>query len=107
MVWLNKPAEVDLDAFHNEVNTNFTSFVNLSIKFLSHLLGKGIPASLIYTGTHVSLVPAVNLPAYSSSKAASGAFFECLRRQNQGSNVKFIEISPPAVQSEWLPLHAF
>ena len=100
MIRLNKPAEVDLAAFHNEISTNFTSVVDLSLKFLTHLLQKNYPTSIVYTGTHLSLIPAVTLPAYSASKAAAGAYFECLRRQNQGSNVKFIEVAPPVVQSK-------
>lgn len=100
VIKLNEPEKVDLDAFHSEINTNFTSVVNLCVKFLPHLLKKDYKTGLIVTGTHLSLVPAVHVPAYSASKAAVRAFFDCLRRQNQGSNVTFIEISPPAVQSK-------
>lgn len=96
---LSKPAEVDLDAFHHEMNTNFTSVVNLAIKFSDVLLAKQSPTALIVTGTHLSIVPSVAMPAYSSSKAALHAFMDCLRRQNQDKNCKFIEISAPAVQS--------
>lgn len=96
---LSKPAEVDLDAFHHEMNTNFTSVVNLAIKFSDVLLAKQFPTALIVTGTHLSIVPSVAMPAYSSSKAALHAFMDCLRRQNQGKSCKFIEISAPAVQS--------
>lgn len=99
---LNKPDTVDLDTFHKEMDTNFTSVVNLSIKFLPHLLKKDYPTSMILTGTHLSILPAVTMPAYSSSKAAARAYFDCLRRQNQGSNVTFMEISAPLVQSEYL-----
>jgi len=97
---LSRPDEVDLDAFHHEIDTNFSSIVNLTVKFLSHLQAKDYPTSMIVTGTFLSLVPAVVMPAYSSSKAALRAYFECLRRQNQGSSVKFIEILPPVVQTE-------
>lgn len=37
-IQLSRPEDVDLDAFHHEINTNFTSLVGLSIKFLAHLL---------------------------------------------------------------------
>lgn len=100
MIRLSRPAEVDLDAFHHEINTNFTSVVNLAVKFSAVLLAKTTPTALIVTGTHLSIVPAVTMPAYSSSKAALHAFMDCLRRQNQGKNCKFIEISAPLVQSE-------
>lgn len=100
IIRLSKPAEVDLDAFHNEMNTNFTSIVNLAVKFSAVLLAKSYPTALAVTGTHISIVPAVAMPAYSSSKAALRAFMDCLRRQNQGKSCKFIEISAPAVQSK-------
>lgn len=97
---LSQPAEVDLDAFHHEVNTNFTSVVNLALRFSAVLLEKQTPTALIVTGTHLSIVPSVVMPAYSCSKAALHAFMDCLRRQNQGKTCKFIEISAPAVQSK-------
>jgi short-subunit dehydrogenase involved in D-alanine esterification of teichoic acids len=45
------------------------------------------------------------MPAYSASKAALNSFVMCLRAQleNSGSNVKVVELWPPAVQSELLP----
>ncbi|OAA71847.1 oxidoreductase, short-chain dehydrogenase/reductase family [Akanthomyces lecanii RCEF 1005] len=100
MVRLSNPAEVDLDAFHHEINTNFTSVVNLALKFSAVLLEKQTPTALIVTGTHLSIVPSVAMPAYSCSKAALHAFMDCLRRQNQGKSCKFIEINAPAVQTE-------
>lgn len=100
---LSRPAEVDLGAFHREINTNFTSLVDLSLKFLPCLLEKPFPTALVFTGSLIALVPAVTVPAYSASKAALSAFVDCLRRQNQGKSTKIIEIWPPAVQSK-LPL---
>ena len=97
---LSRPAELDLDAFHAEINTNFSRLVDLSTKFLPHLLQKPFPTALIFTGSLLAFVPAVTVPAYSASKAALNAYIYCLRRQNQGSNTKIIEISPPLVQSK-------
>ena len=96
---LSRPAELDLDAFHTEMSTNFSRLVDLSTKFLPHLLQKPLPTALIFTGSLLAFVPAVTVPAYSASKAALNAYVYCLRRQNQGSNTKIIEISPPLVQS--------
>lgn len=101
-VRLSRPSEVDLAAFHAEVNVNFGCIVNLCVRFAEHLLGR-TGTALIVTGTHLSLVPAATLPAYSASKAALRAFFDCFRRQNQGGGCKFIEISPPVVQSRLRP----
>lgn len=39
------------------------------------------------------------MPAYSVSKAGLNAFVLCLREQLRDTNVKIIELSPPAVQS--------
>lgn len=98
---LTRPEEIDLDAFHNEFNVNYTSIANLTIKFLPHLQKKNYPTSIIVTGSILSLIPAFAMPSYSASKAALRSFFESLRRQHQGvSEVKFIELLPPAVQSK-------
>lgn len=97
---LSRPAEFDLGKFHQEINVNFTSIVNLAVKFLPHLQAKSTPTSLIITGTHLAIVPAVTLAAYSASKAALTAFVDCLREQNRHKPTKIIEIYPPVVQSK-------
>ncbi|KAL8705431.1 MAG: hypothetical protein Q9201_001455 [Fulgogasparrea decipioides] len=99
---LTKPSQVDLAAFHKEIDVNFTSFVNLSLAFLPFLQSKQCATSIVYTGSNLAIVPAWNMPAYSASKAALNCFTLCLRDQlaNAGSNVKILEISPPPVQTE-------
>ncbi|KAF4417231.1 short-chain dehydrogenase reductase family [Fusarium acutatum] len=99
---LTKPAQLDFAAFHHEVTVNFTSFVNLTYAFLPFLLTKKESTGIIYTGSHLSIIPAFNLPAYSASKAALNAFVQCLRYQLflAKANVNVIELSPPAVQTE-------
>lgn len=42
------------------------------------------------------------MAAYSVSKAGLNAFVLCLREQLRSTNVKIIELSPPAVQSKLL-----
>jgi NADP-dependent 3-hydroxy acid dehydrogenase YdfG len=44
---LAKPEKVDLAAFHSEIEVNFSSFVDLTMKFLPFLLGKDTETSLI------------------------------------------------------------
>lgn len=73
------------------------------MKFLPHLLVKPFPTALVITGTLLALVPAITMPAYSASKAALNAFIYCLRRQQQGSNTRIIEVWPPVVQSKLPP----
>jgi short-subunit dehydrogenase involved in D-alanine esterification of teichoic acids len=97
---LSRPEEVDLDAFHQEIETNFNRLVDLSTKLLPHLKKKPFPTALMITGTLLAQVPAVTMPAYSASKAALTAYVMCLRRQNAGSSTKIIELWPPVVQSK-------
>lgn len=101
---LSQPAEVDLDAFHREMSTNFSRLVDLSIKFLSHLQQKPFPTALLFTTSNIAMIPAMPSPAYSASKAALNAYIYCLRRQIQGSSTRVIEISPPLVQSKPRPV---
>ncbi|KAK7192015.1 hypothetical protein DPSP01_003886 [Paraphaeosphaeria sporulosa] len=94
------PSTVQLSEFNKEMTTNFTSFVALTHAFLPHLLASSNPTALIYTGTHISLVPGASWPAYSASKAALDAFVQCIREQLRNSSVDILHISPPLVQSE-------
>ncbi|KAF2498981.1 NAD(P)-binding protein, partial [Lophium mytilinum] len=112
-IWLNagvqthvdftKPGEVDLAAFHRETAVNFTAIVDLTVKFLPFLMLKG-ESSLVFTGSHLSLIPAAGLPAYSASKAALGSFVLSLREQLRASKdtqgVRVVEVFPPVTQTE-------
>ena len=44
---LAQPAKVDLSAFHSEITTNFSCFVDLTMKFLPFLMSQNIETSLI------------------------------------------------------------
>ncbi|KAK1675221.1 hypothetical protein BDP55DRAFT_704411 [Colletotrichum godetiae] len=81
-------------------------FVNRVVdEFLGLDCDKVIPTGLIITGTHLSLIPAVTLPAYSASKAALHTYVYSLRQQLQGSSTKIstkiIEILAPLMQIEF------
>ncbi|KAL4810971.1 hypothetical protein BDV18DRAFT_155585 [Aspergillus unguis] len=110
-VWINagfqRPHDFtgdwDLQAFNEEMHTNFTAAVSLVHAFLPFLKEKSEkgPASLIFTGTNLSIIPAAPMPAYSASKTALNVFVLTLREQlKQSSKLKIIEVSPPAVQTE-------
>ncbi|KAF5863687.1 hypothetical protein ETB97_009620 [Aspergillus alliaceus] len=99
----------DLASFQNEVHVNFTSIVALAHAFLPYLTAKTEPVSFIFetddgvdvsTGTNLAIVPACPMPAYSAAKAALNAFVYCFREQLKSTNVKVIDLSPPAVQTE-------
>ncbi|KAL4940678.1 hypothetical protein BDV06DRAFT_230191 [Aspergillus oleicola] len=93
----------DLKKFNEEVFLNFNSAVALVHAFLPFLKDKEEmePASFIFTGTNLAIIPAAWVPAYSASKAALNVFILCLREHlKYASKLKVIEVSPSAVQTE-------
>ncbi|KAI9151999.1 oxidoreductase [Paramyrothecium foliicola] len=98
-----KPEFVDLDDLGVEVMTNYTSAVYLTAAFLPHLLTRN-KGHLIYVSATLGLIPSmVRTPNYNASKAALHAFIMATRQQLQDAdqtNVRMIEVFPPAVQTE-------
>ncbi|PLB54530.1 oxidoreductase [Aspergillus steynii IBT 23096] len=100
---LSTPEGFALEKFLYEVQVDFTNVVLLTHAFLPFLKSKaenGGVGGFLFTGTNLAIVPAAPMPAYSAAKAALNAFVLCLRHQLQKTNVKVIEVSPPAVQTE-------
>jgi short-subunit dehydrogenase involved in D-alanine esterification of teichoic acids len=95
-----KPETVDMDVVGKEFTTNYLSYLALTKAFLPFLQAKNAKSSLIYTSSALALVPSTKCPNYCASKAALHHFVLCLRRQLRGSQIKVIEIIPPAVQTE-------
>jgi short-subunit dehydrogenase involved in D-alanine esterification of teichoic acids len=95
-----KPETVDMDVVSEEFTTNYLSYLALTKAFLPFLQAKTTESSLIYTSSALALVPSTRCPNYCASKAALHHFILCLRRQLQGSQIKVVEILPPAVQTE-------
>lgn len=102
-----EPDNIDLDAIDLEVLTNYTSYMHLT-KALLPLLQKQAPkeTALIYTTSGLALVPIAFCPNYCATKAALHHMILAMREQlrDANSNVKIVEIFPPAVQTE---LHDF
>ncbi|KAL1590268.1 hypothetical protein WHR41_01389 [Cladosporium halotolerans] len=112
-VWMNsglqravnwaKPETVDLDKMDLEMNTNYTANMHLTKAFLPHLQKKAPQeTSIIYTTSGLALVPILHCPNYCATKAAMHHMILAMRQQlkDAGSNVKIIELYPPAVQTE-------
>lgn len=97
-----EPKTVDLNGFHNDIELNFSSHVNLTHAFLPFLMAKQTTTAITYTGTLVSLVPVARSSSYSTSKAALNAFIMCVREElsHASSRVKIVEVFAPTVQSE-------
>jgi len=98
-----KPDSIDLDLVETELNTNYLSYIHLLKYFLPHLQAQKIPTSLIFTSSSLALVPLPRCGNYCASKAALHHLILVVREQLVDTNVKVIEIYPPAVKTE---LHA-
>lgn len=98
----SKPDTVDLDELTTELNTNYLSYIHLTMAFLPYLQKQKNETSLIYTTSGLALVPMLRCANYCATKAALHHWILCLREQLKGGpgNVKVIEIFPPAVQTE-------
>lgn len=101
-----EPESVNLDSFEKELTTNFVSYIHLTKAFLPHLQRQAPKdVALIYVTSGLALVPVEYCSGYCASKAALHHMILVLRLQMKeiNSNVKIIELLPPAVQTE---LHA-
>ncbi|MCJ1240432.1 hypothetical protein MMC14_008435 [Varicellaria rhodocarpa] len=96
----SKPNEVDLDSIQVEFTTNYLSYLALTKAFLPFLMAKEEESSIIFTTSGLALIPLIRCANYCASKAALHHWILCLREQLNESNVKIIEIFPPAVQTE-------
>lgn len=83
-----------------ELTTNYLSHVHLAVGFLPFLQAQFAPTSLVFVTSGLALVPLLRAPNYSASKAGLHSLILCMREQLKGSNVKIIELLPPAVQTE-------
>lgn len=98
-----EPEKVDLDVLESELLINYRSYMHLTKAFLPYLQKKAPqPTSLIFTTSGLALVPPSFCPNYGATKAALHHMILVMRLQlkEAKSNVKIIEILPPAVQTE-------
>ena len=98
-----KPERIDMDAIDLETLTNYTSYLYLTKAFLP-FLQKQAPkeTAMIYTTSGLAMVPIAHCPNYCSTKAALHHNILVMREQlrDANSNVKIVELFPPAVQTE-------
>jgi short-subunit dehydrogenase involved in D-alanine esterification of teichoic acids len=95
-----KPETINLSDVGLEMTTNYISYIHLISYLLPFLQSKPIPTSLIFTTSGLALIPMLRCPNYCASKAAMHHLILAMRVQLENTNVKVIEILPPAVQTE-------
>jgi uncharacterized oxidoreductase len=88
-------AQLELD---EEIDINLKGLIYITNAFLPHLL-KQPQAQIIQVSSGLALTPLAIAPIYSATKAAVHSFTVSLRAQLKGTNVKVIEILPPAVET--------
>ena len=102
-----KPETIDLEALEMEVLTNYTSYMHLTKAFLPYLQEQSpTQTAMAYTTSGLAMVPITHCPVYCATKAALHHTILTMREQlrEANSNVKVIELFPPAVRTE---LHDF
>ncbi|KIX00316.1 glutamine-fructose-6-phosphate transaminase (isomerizing) [Rhinocladiella mackenziei CBS 650.93] len=91
---------IDVDVLSLELNTNYIAQLALTKAFLPFLMKKDTESALIYVTSALGLIPVPRCANYCASKAALHQFILCLRQQLKKSNIKVVELLPPAVQTE-------
>ena len=91
---------MDFDAVSAEFTTNYLSYVHLTTALLPFLQKQSSPTEIIFVTSGLALTPITRCPNYCASKAAAHHLILTLREQLKGSNVKIVELLPPAVQTE-------
>jgi short-subunit dehydrogenase involved in D-alanine esterification of teichoic acids len=96
----SKPESVDLGIFDEELITNYTAPIHLTKAILPFLMAQKQPTTLMYTTSGLAIAPLGRCPGYCATKAALHHFLLSLRNHLKETNVRVIEIAPPAVQTE-------
>lgn len=98
----------DWSEHQQEITINLEAPVHLSLLFIPHLKSQDNPA-IINVTSGLAFVPSAFAPVYGATKAALHSFTVSLRHQLSKTNVKVIEIAPPAVQTDLggVGLHTF
>ncbi|KAI4106407.1 MAG: hypothetical protein L6R37_002205 [Teloschistes peruensis] len=96
----SEPRSVDLDTVETEFKTNYLSYLALTKAFLPFLQSKQHESALMFTTSGLALVPITRCPNYCASKAALHHWILVLRHQLRDSQIKVVELFPPAVQTE-------
>ncbi|KAI3612165.1 short-chain dehydrogenase oxidoreductase [Moniliophthora roreri] len=95
--------DINLDNLYSEIKVNYLSVLACITAVLPHfkkLAAEGRPCIIANVTSGLCVVPAVPLCNYSASKAALHSMTMSLQSQFQGTNMHFIEIIPPLVESE-------
>lgn len=88
----------DLNSLTEEIDTNLSGVIRMSAQFLP-LLKKQQSAMIVNVTSALAFVPLASTPVYCATKAALHSFTDSLRLQLKNTNVKVIELAPPAIET--------
>ncbi|KAK8071396.1 hypothetical protein PG997_011599 [Apiospora hydei] len=97
---------IDLSRVHQEITTNYTSYISLLTYFLPHLQARGpqSPAAVVAVTSGLAVVPMPRCGSYCATKSALHSLLWSVRTQlaadEASQHIKVVEILPPAVQTE-------
>lgn len=84
-----------------EINANYLAPIRLTEKLLP-VLKQQPEAAIVNVSSIVAFVPSINIPTYSSSKAALHAYTKALRVSfGDQSTIKVFELMPPLVNTDF------
>jgi uncharacterized oxidoreductase len=83
----------------NEIETNLTAPIHLTLLLLPHLL-KQKEAAVVNVSSGLGFLPLAAMPVYCATKAALQSFSTSLRYQLRGTGVKVFDVAPPLVETE-------
>jgi len=95
----SNPEDIDLEKVDTELTTNYTSYIHMLKYFLPHLM-KQPRAAVAGVSSTLAIVPIPRCPNYCATKSALHHLLIILRYQLKDTNIKVIEIFPPAVRTE-------
>lgn len=95
----------DILSGDDEIKINLEAPIHMCLLFIPFLRAQKNQQYIINVSSGLGFIPAVNMPIYSATKAGLHAFTKSLRQQliNSKTNIKVIEVIPPAVDTELNP----
>lgn len=94
-----KKGDTEFTKAENEITTNLTAPIHLSLLFTPHLM-KQKESAIINISSGLGFIPIAIMSVYCATKAALHSFSLSLRHQLKSTSVKVFEIIPPTIDTE-------
>ncbi|XP_074602429.1 dehydrogenase/reductase SDR family member 7-like [Brevipalpus obovatus] len=95
--------EIDIQVDREIFEINVFSGVNLSRLLVRHWYESNYPGQIVVTSSITGKFALTNSASYTASKHALVGYYECLRNESYGKNVKVTILCPGPTESQGLP----